>query len=338
MVVDYQSHWYPPAYLDSIEGRDRSPRTERTEGGYRFEGMHDDRRLLEPRFFDLDIHLQSMDEHGIDVMVCSPNLVGDVCAMEVSEAREATELLNEELSRAQREHPDRFVGLAMLPMQDTEAALTVLERAISELQLRGVCILTHINGRAIAGEETLPVYQRIADLGVPIFLHPTHRSSIFRPGNPRPLEAGLNWVYDTSQAALSLILGGVLDTCPTLEVIHPHGGGVLPYVIGRIASTTRRNATVLEQLPPTERPIEEYLRERFYADSVVQTPGALRLALEIYGADRILFGTDFPWQERGRRVAYVEENVAPEQAQRIMHDNAPAGMTLPSARAAGNPT
>src|ERR1019366_7264223 len=96
------------------------------------------------------------------------------------------QLLNEEMARAQRELPNRFVGLAMLPMQDADAAIEALDTAILSLGLRGVCILSHIDGKPIASSETLPIYRRIAELGAPVFLHPANRSSGFHEGEIRP--------------------------------------------------------------------------------------------------------------------------------------------------------
>lgn len=173
--------------------------------------------------------------------------------------------------------------------------------------------------------------------GVPLFLHPSHRSSVFQPGQPRPLEAGMNWMYDTSFAALSLILSGTLDTCPGLRVVHPHLGGILPYIIGRIGSAARGKGAVVEDLPQTELPVQEYLRERFYADSVSQTPGALRLAIETYGIDRILLATDFPWQSREERLSFTRELLDPREAELIFNENVPAGLKLPDPQQVGVP-
>lgn len=329
MVVDYQTHWYPSAYLDSIRGRSAYPHTEIVAGGYHYEGIKGDNRVLDRRFTDLEVQIADMDEHGIDVMVCSPNLVGEVTVLPLGEAREATHLLNEEMARAQREYPDRFVGLAMLPMQDADAAIETLDEAVLQFGLSGVCILSHIAGRPIASPETLPIYRRIAELGVPVFLHPANRSSSFSEGEVRPIENGLNWVVDTSKAALSLILTGTLDACPGLVVVHPHTGGVLPYVISRIASTARPTGTTIEKPPTTELSPDRYLKERFYADSVNPTAGALGLAIAAYGIERILLATDYPWQPRGPRLADVLANADDAQARAIFRENVPVGLRLP---------
>lgn len=328
-IADFHCHWYPETYLRSILDRSRVPRTERVGDGYRFEGVGGDVRLLNREFFDLEVQLESLAEIGVDVMVCSPNLVGDVVSLPVDEARDVTAMLNEEYAGAQKRYPGRFVGLGMVPLQDVGAACDTVEDSVRRLDLAGVCIVTHVAGESIATQERLPFYQKVEELQVPIFLHPSHRSSVFRADQPRPVEAGLNWVYDTSLAALSLIVSGTLDSCPGLEIVHPHLGGVLPYVIGRIASTTRRRPMVVEALPDVQRTPEEYLRSSFYADTVGQTPGAVQLAISAYGEDRILFGTDFPWQQpRADRRRFIEQELDQETLRLVLERNRPGLLPL----------
>ena len=159
MVVDYQTHWYPSAYLDSIRGRAAYPHTELVGAVYSYEGRMGDRRLLDRRFFDLEVALADMDEHGIDVMVCSPNLVGEVTMLPLAEARETAQLLNEEVARAQTSSPIASSGLRCCRCgcgcgdrgprhRDREAWLGGL----------------HLSHRrpSIASTETLPIYRRIA--------------------------------------------------------------------------------------------------------------------------------------------------------------------------------
>lgn len=322
MIVDHQAHWYPPAYLDWLARRSEPPRIRRDDGAYRFEGLDGWSRALSPDFFDLDVQLAGMDEHGIDAMVCSPSPLGDVTGLDPASAREAAELLNEQLAGVQRDHPDRIAGLAVLPLQDPPAALEVLDRAIGELGLRGVCIVPHIAGAPVVTEATLPVWRRIGELGVPLFLHPAHRSSVCRPGDPVPIETGLSWMYDTSLAALSFVYGGTLDACPGLTIVHPHLGGTLPFLVNRIAGTERHS----EKPHGASRPLSEYLRERFYVDTVNPTPGALRMAIATYGLERILFATDFPWVPRQVELAHVPRDASEAEARAILHDNGPRAL------------
>src|SRR5262245_40933765 len=224
-----------------------------------------------------------MDAHGIDVAVKSANLIGDVDGMEISAARESLELVNEEMARAQREHPDRIVGTAMLPMADADAAVETLDRAVGELGLRAVCILSNVGGRLLGSAEDLPIFRRIEEHRLPVFLHPAHHSIASASGLPSIIEVGIGWMLDTSAAALSLVYGGVLDRCPSMTVVHPHLGGTLPYLVGRVEL-----CEAWETLT-NEHPLRHYLRNRFYIDSVGVTPSALPLAIELYGIERTLF-------------------------------------------------
>lgn len=303
MLVDHHVHWYPPAFIETLVGRDRFPRAERAEdGGYIYEFDEEplgSRWSFARRFFDLDYQLADMDEHGVDVSVLTPTVMGDVTRLELSEARETLDLLNEEYSRAQREHPGRLRALAMLPLQDTSAALETLDHAIADLGLAGVCINTNVAGHSLGSDELLPVYRRIEELGVPIVLHPANRSLVFptvkNAQAGRVGEIGLGWVFETSLAALSLIYSGTLDECPNLTILHPHTGGVIPFLKGRLEVTSAFHSKELQ----LARPVGEYLRDQFYADPASgSNPHMIALAIETYGIDHIVWGSDSPFLSR----------------------------------------
>jgi predicted TIM-barrel fold metal-dependent hydrolase len=315
MIVDYQSHWYSNSYLDSLVERADYPRAARDrEGNYVFEQRPGTRWVLAPHFTTLDLQLADMDANGVDVMVMSPNILGEVGGVDVAEARETLEFLNEETARAQRLHPERVLGLAMLPMQDASAAIELLDRAITTLGLRGVCILSNVDGRPIATPDTLPIYQRIEELAIPVFLHPAHHSIASGAGLPWMIEIGLSWMFDTSAAALSLIYSGTLDACPRLTVVHPHLGGTLPYVLGRVVEVEQMDGRI-------GRSADRYLRERFYVDCVSRTPGALALAIDTYGPERVLYASDYPWGTRSATRAFLDDNLDSSAALAVMHDN-----------------
>ena len=300
-VIDHQCHWFPEAFYDLVRGRDRYPRVDFVDGKWSFESAPGFGWSFTPEQLSIEHYLAQLDAAGTDVGVASPNMVADVSRLDVSEAREITQLLNQETARVQREHPDRIIGLAMLPMQDAAAAIETLDAAILKEGLRGVCMHSNIAGRPIATPETLPIYRRMDELGVPLVLHPANTSMAFGTGLHWGIEVGVTWLWETSAAALSLIVGGVLDECPSLTVLHPHLGGVIPYVVGRIT-------TVFGNLAKTSRPLAEFLRERFYVDVAVKTPAALGLAIDTYGLDHVLFATDFPFLDPVAHVAFVREH------------------------------
>jgi predicted TIM-barrel fold metal-dependent hydrolase len=303
MIVDHQAHWYSPRYFEWMcESRDGPPRVVRhPHGGYMFEEMPGQAAHITETFCDIDAHLADMDRNGIDVSIMSPNMLCNVSEMRPDRAVEVIALLNEESARVQEQHPSRIVSLAVLPMHAVKTDLEILEEAIGQLHLAGVCLLSNVGGRQLVTPERLPLFKRIAELGVPLFLHPSHQSVVHTAMPDPAIEMGLAWMFDTSAAALSLVYQGVLDECPDLVVVHPHLGAVIPFIRGRIAQC--------EIQPRTERSLDEYLRESFYVDSVGATPAAPTLAIDTYGLDRILFATDFPWVSRDYGNRYVEDNL-----------------------------
>lgn len=324
-VVDHQAHWYPAAHLDALLEQERFPRTTRAgDGAYSFDDGVADITMCPPSFHDLDAQIADMDAHGIDVAVVSTNLTGEVSRLPVEDAVSTLELLNAELARAQSRHPSRIVGLAMLPMQDRDAALQVLDRAVGEHGLAGVCVLSNVAGRPIVGEGLLDVYRRIEELDVPLYLHPSHLSVVHGAGYHVPIDIGLGWMFETGAAALSLVYGGVLDACPDLVVVHPHLGGALPALVDRVVEC--------EQVVDVRHDLRTYLRRNFFVDSVQKTPGALTLAIETYGLERIVYGTDYPWIDRSSSHDSIASQLGPERFERILGNIVP-NLALPGAGA-----
>src|SRR5215207_8133105 len=232
IVYDCQAHWYPPGFFELCLGRTTFPRCRRGGDGYLFELGPESFVPFSGPMIDLGRLLGLMERNGIDVLVSSCEPLS-VTGWQIDEAAEAARVLNEEKARAQQQHPDRYIGLATLPLQDVERALEELEHAVVGLGLRGVCFPSNIQGSPITSPELMPLYERIEELGVPLFLHPT--ASIARE---RLRDYGLDYVIgymlDTSVAALNLVFSGTTRRCPGLKIVHPHLGAVLPYLAGRI--------------------------------------------------------------------------------------------------------
>jgi aminocarboxymuconate-semialdehyde decarboxylase len=328
MITDHQWHWVPPELIEQLAKRSAPPRAHHVDDMWWLEVAEGVRLPLPPPLaLELDEQLGIADQHGIDVVVCSPVVVGEVLHLAAAEAAALLEQTNAAIAAAQRARPERFVGLAMLPMQDTDAALAVLDSAVDE-GLSGVCMLSSIDGQPLATDATRPVFERIGELALPIVLHPAVRSTTARQGLGMRAEIGLGWMYHTALAVVQLVEGGTFDACPDLTVLHPHLGGVLPYVLGR-----------LDRLPgTTDHSVADCLRRNFYVDTVSATPGALRLAIDTYGVDRVVFATDFPWVpiEPGR--AFVDANATPEESAQILA-NVVAGLKAhPALDTARDPT
>jgi predicted TIM-barrel fold metal-dependent hydrolase len=270
---------------------------------------------------DLDGHLAHAAAAGVDVLVLGPATLAEVFHLPPDEAAELLDRVHVEYAAAQRAHPDHVVALAALPMQDPSLALKVLDHAVGELDLRGVSLVTTIDEkRPLVTEDSLRVFARVAELGVPLVLHPGFRSATRFGTRTIREDADLSWVYQTSLTALRLIDEGVLDAAPGLVVVHPHLGGVLPYVAERIGLLGGSKA---------KHPIEHYFKTNFYVDTAAGNPAALRLAIEAYGIDRVVFATDYPFYDMSSVRQQVEDAVGPQAAQQIYANRVP-GLSLPA--------
>jgi aminocarboxymuconate-semialdehyde decarboxylase len=322
-VVDYQVHWYPPSVVEQLVGRSAYPTAERgADGEYVLwldEGIS--MPIMNRLAVDFDGHLAHAAARGVDVLVLGPCTLGEVLHLPPGEAAELLDHVHVEYAAAQRAHPEHVVALAALPMQDPSLALKVLDHAVGELDLRGVSLMTTIDEkRPLVTEDSLRVFARIAELGVPLVMHPGFRSATRFGTRTAREDAGLSWTYQTSLTALRLIDEGVLDAVPDLVVLHPHLGGVLPYVAERIGLLGGSKA---------KHPIEHYFKTNFYVDTAAGNPGALRLAIEAYGIDRVVFATDYPFYDMSSVRQQVEDTVGPQAAQQIYANRVP-GLRLPA--------
>jgi predicted TIM-barrel fold metal-dependent hydrolase len=317
VTADFQAHWFPPACVEAIEGSSTYPRFVPGDEKHMIE-VADGLGLRFPAVaVDLEAELADAERNGIDLLVCSPIMLGEVWDLDASQAAGFLLSVNAEYGKAQREHAGRFAGLAMLPLHHPEASLEVLDAAIAD-GLRGVCVLTSVDGRPIANERTLPLYRRLEEANMTVFLHPGYRSATRHEQNHASVETGVGWMYQTSAAALALITSGTLDACPGLRVVHPHLGGTLPFVCGRVDRFP---------LGAAKERLGHYLRRNFYADTASFTPGALQLAIDTYGLDRIVFGSDYPLWSIERCLEFVRQNARPDEAEAIVR-NIPDGFGL----------
>jgi len=203
--------------VEQFIGRPEFPRAERGADGEYILWLDEGVRqpLMDRLAADLNGHLAHAAAAGVDVLVLGPATMAEVFRLPSVEAAELLDHVHVEYAAAQRAHPDRAVALAALPMQDPSLALKVLDHAVSELDLRGVSLLTTIDsGRPMITEDSLRVFGRIAEMGVPLVLHPGFRSATRFGTRTIREDAGLSWVYQTSLTALRLIDEGVSTRSP----------------------------------------------------------------------------------------------------------------------------
>jgi aminocarboxymuconate-semialdehyde decarboxylase len=229
-------------------------------------------------------------EAGIDTAVFGPLM--DVAGYSLPPAQGAawSRLQNEALAAALRQAPGAHRGLATVPLQDPAMAAAELRVAVQELGLRGAMVDPNALGRPLGDAAFDPFWKAAAELGAPVVLHPFLLEAVERFGQ-HYLHNLVGYPFETTLAAASLILGGTLDRFPGLSVVLVHGGGFLPYHIGRFdrAHETRPEARANDAGLPSR-----YLR-RFLYDSLVQRPDALRYLVQLVGHDRVLLGSDHPF-------------------------------------------
>jgi aminocarboxymuconate-semialdehyde decarboxylase len=244
---------------------------------------------VDPSFYDLEARLAAMDARGCDLAVLSltPTLLG--YWFEASEAVDFCRMVNDTLAAAAREVPDRIAAVATLPMQDAGAAVAELRRAVTQLGMKGAQIGPRMEDLGLDDPAVRPVLAEAARLGVPLILHPYNAGK----------RAGLTDYYltnlvgnplESTVGAARLIFGGVLDELPELRLVLMHGGGYLPYQIGRFDHGYR----VRSETKGCRHAPSGYLR-RFWYDTITHAPGPLRFLVEHVGADRVVYGTDYPF-------------------------------------------
>lgn len=294
MIIDFHNHYYPDAYLRELERGDTTARLEHDHDGRVLLHYPGDYNVVVEGHRDLEERIRVMDASGIDVQAFSLTTPG-VHVEEPDRGIMLARLVNDAFAAAADRHPDRFAPLAALPLQDPAAAVEELERAVG-MGHRGAQLFSNINGRSLDDEDYFPLFEKLAELNVPAFIHPTNPSPLGQLADYR-LTALMGFQFDTTAAVARLVFAGVLERLPTLELVVGHLGGTLPFMAERIGRGYEAYPECRERI---SRPPAEYFR-RLYLDTVNFDPAALRLGLEFAGADHIVFGSDYPHQ-----VGYVD--------------------------------
>lgn len=241
------------------------------------------------RMADLDARIAAMDAMGVAVQVLSSSLVHQ-CSYdaEPDTALRLDAAMNERIAQAVAKHPARFRGLGSVPLQAPERAADELSRCINSLGMSGVTISTRVRDREIGDAALRPFWERAEALGAVVFIHPA--------GNPDPrfrkwqLWNSIGQSLEEAMAVASLFYEGVLDAYPKLKIVVSHGGGYMPFYLGRIARNyiekpaTRVNMT---------KPPLDYVGMLHY-DTCVYDPDTLSQLVAVVGPERIVMGSDYP--------------------------------------------
>ncbi len=285
-------------------------------GDYRLDGV----RYEGSPFMDVDVRVARMDQAGIDFQLLSPNPLTYFHFIEPEPAIAFCREHNEALARLVRRHPGRLAGLAALPMQDIPAACDELERAVGGLGMLGAGIGTDF-GRPLNAPELDPLYEKLVQLDVPLFIHPAPAGIDGPAGDPNLLQFDLElltgFAASESIAVATLIYGGVLHRHPELDICISHAGGGTPALIGRLNRACLKRAWVPDYLRH-EGAFEESL-SRLWFDTHVHDDRVLQLVMELMGTERLVMGTNFAgWDEHAISVGGPHQALFSANARRLL--------------------
>jgi len=327
--IDTEAHFYIKEYQDYLLSRHEVPREEIYKGYVRLwyepniwepHGLEIEERLLALG----EDRLRNMDRAGIDMQVLSLSTPG--CEQfSPADGTALSKKTNEALSEVINKYPDRFIGLAALAPQSPEEAAGELERAVSELGLKGAKINSHIRGSYLDDKKYWPVFEAAERLDVPVFLHPN------TPG-PAAIKlyedygfalAGPTWGFaaEASLHVMRLIYSGVFDKYPNLKIILGHLGEGLIFWIYRVDFSFKKPWMEEEVRPIIKKAPSEYIRNNFFVNNsgMYSIPAFMSVFLEL-GADHIMFAADYPYENSEEAARFIEQvPVSDTDKEKIQH-------------------
>ena len=259
-------------------------------GRYELHGV----KYRDSAFMDVDQRIARMATAGIDFQILSPNPLTYFHYIDAPSAIRFCQRHNDVLLELVKLHPEKLAGFAALPMQDIPAACDELRRAVTELGLLAAYIGTDI-GQPLDGAALDPLYETCVELDVPLFIHPAPAGIDGPAGDPNlsRFDLALTTGFAASEtiAVSSIIFGEVLERHPSLDICVSHGGGAVPYLVGRLAQASRVRPWAPESLSK-DGAFEEMLAKLWF-DSNVHDPRSFKLLEDIVGTERLVLGTNF---------------------------------------------
>jgi 2,3-dihydroxybenzoate decarboxylase len=283
-----------------------------------------DRAAFVQKLEDSDQRIAAMDDAGVDLFVLSQTSPGVQAekdsAVAVQRAREANDYLKGQVDQ----HPDRYRAFAHLAMQDVTAAADELQRCVKDLGFPGAMINGNTNGTYLDDPCYLPFWERVADLGVPIYIHPANPFIQPYVLNGYPIIQGALWGWSTDNSShfLRILFSGLFDRYPSLTIILGHMGETLPYFLWRIDS--RYEVTNSADKPKLKKKPSEYFRSNLIITTTgVCQDSSLQCAIAEMGEDRVLFSVDYPYEDATQAAQWIETTpLTDDQREKICHGNA----------------
>ena len=288
------------------------------------------RRTVERGVLDIETRIRDMDRQGVQYQALANWTSMYLYDAPIAVAADLHGLQNDGFVRLAREHPDRFVAMAGLPMQAPEAAADEVRRVAAISEVAGVQIATHVNGLNLDDPSFEPIWAALEESGLAVLVHPWGSSPDSSERLSRyHLQNLIGNPLETSIAIASLVFSGVMERYPKLRFGFVHGGGFMPYQLGRWdhgVAVGRSKARITA--PPSE-----YVK-RCYFDLITHSPQSLRFLIERFGIDHLVIGTDYPWDigPSDPLGVLVDAGLADDDLRRVAWDNATAFLRWPGGR------
>ncbi len=293
-VVDIHSHIVPPCFWEANdrEGNWYGASLFTRNGSQYINATNRIAGPIDARWrFTPEKRIAFMDQQGVDVHVLSVAPYLTNYHLDAGAGLAAAQELNNQVAEFARAEPDRFIGLATVPMQDPAAAVSELERAMEDLGLAGVELNTNMEGSNWDEARFLPFFQAAERLGAFVFFHPHNPAGADRASRYY-LSNLISFPVDTTIAIASFIFGGVLDRFPDLKLCFAHGGGYACFGVGRMDFGAQVRPE--PQVNRIDHAPSDYL-QRLYYDSITHSDEGLKFLVDRVGVDRVLLGDDFPF-------------------------------------------
>ena len=324
--IDIYSHLMPPRYKEAL---------------YKTTGRSF--QMLEiPALSDVEKRFRMMDQYGDYRQVITP--VGPVpeAIAGPQKSPELCRIANDETAAIVARWPDRFAGgVAILPMNNMDEAMKEADRAVKDLQLRGIIIHTPINGQPMDMPQFMPLWEKMAKYDLPIWMHPRREQTPDYANEPTSkywIWCLWGWPYETTLAMTRLVFSGIFDKHPDIKFITHHAGAMVPFFRGRIESVYKMAGSLGKQFESQmSQPVVEYFRN-FYNDTAINgNASGLMCAHDFFGVERVLFGADVPYDPEGgdwsmrETIRAIEEMGIPRaDKEKIFYQNARKLLRLPA--------
>lgn len=293
-VIDVHTHMLTQGWLDLLGLHGGKYQLETVRGGLK--AIHLDGAPFMtpvPAMFDYELRIKTMSKVGVDIAILSlscPNVFWGSAEISLKAAR----IMNDDMARAQKSWPDRIRWMASLPWQHEALALAELKRACDncgDAGAVGVIVLANIAGKSLTDPSFARIWEEVDRRALPVLVHPSAPQGVSEMGmHEFQLTAPIGFTFDTSLALTRCIYDGFLDRYPNLKLIGSHGGGAVPYLIGRMDMCWHHIPAAAAK---TKEPPSSYMR-RVFVDSVVFQQSVVEMCVEVCGEDNVLYGSDYP--------------------------------------------